>query len=90
MKQPVYIGKDAYINGDMIISIVDSSRPIGKNLKKRAKEEYNLLDFTCGMGTGSVILLNDNHVILSHRTPFQIVNEIREDEIEKEKRVQVE
>ena len=76
MNQPVYIGNDTYINGDMIIFIVDSSRPIGKKLKKKAKEEYNLLDFTCGMGTGSVILLNDNRVILSHRTPHQIVNEI--------------
>ena len=83
MKQPVYIGNDAYINGDIIISIVDFSRPVAKKLKKKAKEEYNLLDFTCGMSTGSVILLNDNRVILSHKTPFQIVNEIREDEIKK-------
>lgn len=49
MKQYVYVGNDTYINGDKIISIINSSRPMAKKLKKKAKEKYNLLDFTCGI-----------------------------------------
>lgn len=79
MKQPVYIDVSTYINGDSIVSIMDPSCSQAKKLRKKAKEKDKLLDFTCGKVYGSEILLNDNHVILSNRTPFQIISDIRRD-----------
>ena len=87
MKQPVYVGVDTYINGDSIVSIMDPSCSQAKKLRQKAKEEDRLLDFTCGKNYGSEILLNDNHVILSNRTSFQIVSDIwKDNENEKDTR----
>ena len=79
MKQPVFIG-GAYVNGDLIVSIVDAVCPQAKKLVKAAKERDNLLDFTCGESRGAVILLNDNRIILSHMTPHEIVGGMKEKE----------
>lgn len=76
MKQPVYVGVDTYIDGDSIVSIMDPSCSQAKKLRQRAKEEDKFLDFTCGKNYGSEILLNDNHVVLSNRTTFQIASDI--------------
>lgn len=87
MKQPVYVGVDTYIDGESIVSIMDPSCSQAKKLRQKAKEEDRLLDFTRGKNYGSEILLNDNHIILSNRTSFQIVSDIWKDN-ENERSVQ--
>ena len=68
----INIGFGNIVSADRIIAIVTpESAPI-KRLVRNAREQFKLIDGTCGRRTRAVIIFNSGHVILSATMPETI------------------
>lgn len=59
------IGFGSTVVADRVVAIVSPNSAPMKRLKDEAKEEKRLVDATHGRRTRSIIILDNNHIILS-------------------------
>ena len=74
--QFVNIGFGNMVNADKICSIVSPDAAPVKRMVQSAKDEGLAVDGTCGRKTKSVIVLDNNSVVLSSLLPDTIVSRI--------------
>lgn len=62
----VSIGFGSSVNADRIIAIVTPDSAPVKRIVQEGKEKQTLIDASHGRKTGSVILMDSDHVVLSY------------------------
>ena len=70
------IGSGNYVNAGRLIAVVSpDSAPI-KRLVQENRERGRLIDATFGRRTGSVMITDSDHVILSYLSPERILGRV--------------
>lgn len=82
MAKLINIGFGNVVNTDKIIAIVNPDAAPIKRMVQNAKGTTSLIDATQGRKTKSVIIMNDEHIILSAVQPETIARRFSENNID--------
>lgn len=78
MARLVNIGFGNMVNGDKIISMVNTDAAPIKRMIQNARDEGMAVDATCGRRTRTVLVMESGHLVLSALTPETITIRFRE------------
>lgn len=78
MARLVNIGFGNMVNGDKIISMVNTDAAPIKRMIQNARDEGMAVDATCGRRTRTALVMESGHVVLSALTPETITLRFRE------------
>ncbi len=75
----INVGYGNMVNADRIVSIIKPDAAPVKRMVQHAKDNGTAIDATCGRKTKSVIVTDDNRLVLSALLPDTIAQRINND-----------
>ena len=81
MSYIINIGYGNMVNADRIIGIIKPDAAPVKRMVQHAKDNGTAIDATCGRKTKSVIITDDNSLVLSALLPDTIAQRINNNDI---------
>ena len=80
MSRLINIGFGNMVNASKIVAIISPDSAPSKRIVQNAKDEGRAIDATQGRRTRAVIIMTDDHVVLSALNPETISNRIKDEE----------
>ena len=74
------IGFGNFVSNDKIVAVLSADSSPVKRLVRIAKESNSLIDATCGRKTQSVLVMDNNHVVLSALSADAISSKYQQNE----------
>jgi len=81
MNKLIHIGFGNIVNVEKIIAIVSPDSAPVKRMVQKAKEEGSVIDATQGRKTKSVLVMENNRIVLSALLPETISGRVASDDI---------